>query len=68
MLEVKILDSQKRLWSPGPALGDAGPIEIIIIAVLCKTTVCCVLLCVLEQPRVDNFRAGPNWEQLVQLL
>jgi hypothetical protein len=36
MLEVKILNSQKRLWSPGPALGDAGPIQIIIIAVLCK--------------------------------
>ena len=30
----------------GPALGDANPI------VLCKT--CSVLLCVLEQPRVDN--------------
>jgi hypothetical protein len=22
---------------------------------------CNVLLCVLEQPRVDNYNAGPNW-------
>jgi hypothetical protein len=36
-----------------------------IIAVLCKT--CSVLLCVLEQLRVDNSNVGPNWEQLVQL-
>jgi len=28
-------------------------------AVLCKT--CSVLLCVLEQPRVDNTSTGPNW-------
>jgi hypothetical protein len=37
----------------GSSLGGAGPV------VLCKT--CCVLLCVLEQPRVDNSSTGPNW-------
>jgi len=39
-----------------------GPIKIITNAVLCKT--CSVLLCVLEQPRVDNSSADPirsNW-------
>jgi hypothetical protein len=44
----------------GPAFRDAEP-----NAVLCKT--CSVLLCILEQPRIDNSSAGPNWEQLVQL-
>jgi hypothetical protein len=37
--------------SAGPALGGVGP-----NAVLCKT--CSVLLCVLEQPRVDTSSAG----------
>ena len=41
-------------------LGGADPV------VLCRTF--SVLLCVLEQPRVDNYNAGPNWEQLVQLV
>ena len=41
----------------GPALRGAE-----LNAVLCKT--CSVLLCILEQPRVDNASAGV---QLVQL-
>ena len=42
------------LFQVAPALGGVEP-----NAVLCKT--CSVLLCVLEQPRVDNCSAGPNW-------
>jgi len=38
----------------GPVLGGVRP-----NAVLCKTW--SGLLCVLEQPRVDNSSAGPNW-------
>jgi hypothetical protein len=39
-------------FSSGPVLGRAGHNDV-----LCKT--CNVLLCVLEQLRVDNSRAGP---------
>ena len=35
-------------------LGGEGP-----NAVLCKT--CSLLVCVLEQPRVEKSSAGPNW-------
>ena len=47
------------LVGSGPVVGTAGPTEqITIIVVLCKS--CSVLLCVLEQPRVDSSDAGPN--------
>lgn len=47
---------------PGPALGGVGPI------VLRKSS--SVLLCVLENPRVDKssewpISVGPYWDQLV---
>jgi len=35
------------------------PLGSVVPTVLCKT--CSVLLYVLEQPRVDNSSAGPNW-------
>ena len=41
-------------WLSVPALGGVGPNDVV-----CKT--CIVLLCVFEQPRVDNSSAGPNW-------
>jgi hypothetical protein len=50
-----VLDVQCK--RAGPSLGGAGPNDV-----LCKT--CNVLLCVLEQPRVDNSNAGltgSNW-------
>jgi hypothetical protein len=61
-LGVKVYPSQVQT---GSSLGVATT-----NAVLCKT--CCVLLCVLVQPGVDNsarvpLRAGPNWKQSVQL-
>ena len=55
----KIKKMSNTTHQPGPGLGGAGP-----NAVLCET--CIVLLCVLEQPRVDNPSAVPNWESLIQ--
>jgi len=49
------------ILSTVPALRGAGH-----TVVLYKT--CSVLLCVPEQPRVDNSSAGPNWEQLEYLV
>jgi len=40
----------------GPALGGAGS-----NTVLCKTCSVNVVLCVLEQPTVDNYSVGHNW-------
>jgi hypothetical protein len=51
--KTKVLLSQT-----GAASGGSGP-----NAVLCKTGG--VLLNVLEQPRLENFSAGHNWEQFV---
>ena len=47
-------------FSSGPVIGRAGHNYVP-----CKT--CNVLLCVLEQLRVDNSSSGPNWEKFVQL-
>jgi hypothetical protein len=47
-----------RKWIyPGPGFGGARPNDVLCV-------ICSVLLCVLEQPRVDNPSVGPigsNW-------
>jgi hypothetical protein len=58
---VCIRTHENKFLQAGPALWGVDQ-----IAVLSK--ICSVLSCVLEQPRVDNSNAGPNWHKATYIL